>query len=303
MSDLIERTKSHTFKEFTIFKGVIEGTIEGFKRRFCIMSRDHWKVFYSSMYDLLGKSTNAILRKIGEDFGQKLYASIENQFKTEPKTTFLFILQELEKLGWGAFWNIRINTDSKEIEVELHNSIEVYKEGIPSCYHVYGILKGLAKSILGEDIVIREIECTAKGDKICKFIIGTKTVVPELYPKETIEKLINILQELKKTIKSSVELVATTDGRPIITNLSEEIDSSLWTTNLSFILEGGKNSSHTIKNGDLKEIIINAEKGIIITSQVTKDIIIAVVVGSDTSPGLAGLALKKAKDKIIELLK
>jgi predicted regulator of Ras-like GTPase activity (Roadblock/LC7/MglB family)/predicted hydrocarbon binding protein len=303
MSDLIERTKTHTFKEFTIFKGVIDGSIEGFKRRFCIMSKDHWKTFYSSLHDLLGESTNAILRKIGEDFGQKLYASIEKQFKTDPKTTFLFILQELEKLGWGAFWNIKINTDSKEIEVELHNSIEAFKNGIASCYHVFGILKGLAKSILGENVIVRELECTAKGDKICKFVIGSKAVVPELCPKEIIEKLINILQELRRTIKSSVELVATTDGRPIITNLSEEIDSSLWTTVLSFILEGGKNSSHIIDNGDLKEIIINAEKGIIIASQVTKAIIIAVVVGPDTSPGLAGLALKKAKDKIIELLK
>ena len=109
--------------------------------------------------------------------------------------------------------------------------------------------------------------------------------------------------ELKGTIKSSVELLATTDGRPIISNLSEEVDSVLWTTKISYLLAGGKKSSDSLDNGALKEIIINAEKGTIIATQVTDEILIAVVVGPDTSPGLVGLSVKKAKDKIRALLK
>ncbi|MFX1295496.1 MAG: V4R domain-containing protein [Promethearchaeota archaeon] len=304
MNDLLERMKNHTFKGFTIFKGVIEGGIEGFKQRNCIMDKIHWNSFYLSMYKhLLGDATNAILKKIGEDYGKEIFAMIQEKFRVDTNTVFLFILQNLEKLGWGAFRNAKIDTDRKEITVELHNSNEAYNAEIPSCYHVKGILRGIGKSVLGDNIVVREIECIAKGDKICKFILGDKSIVPDLFDQDTIAKLIKILQELKRTIKSSVELIATTDGRPIISNLSEEIDSVLWTTIISVVLAGGKKSSKYIDNDNLKEIIINAEKGTIIASLVKEDILIAVTVGPDTSPGLAGLAVKKAKDQIIDLLK
>ncbi|NVM54161.1 MAG: hypothetical protein HWN66_10715 [Candidatus Helarchaeota archaeon] len=304
MSDLLERTKSHSFKEFTIFKGIIEGALQAFKQRFCIMDEIHWKSFYSSMYDLLGDSTNTILKKIGEDFGRKLFPAVQDKSETDPQTTFLFIIRNLEKLGWGAFWNAKIDEVSNKIVVEVHNSVEAYNEGIPSCYHVNGILKGIAKGVLGEDIIIRETKCTAKGDSNCEFVIGSKEVVPKPYNAETMGKLADIVQELKKTIKSSVELFATTDGVPILApDLPEGLDPTLWGAIVSFLLAGGKSSSEAVNNGSLKEIIINSEQGTIVATQCTKDTLIAAVVGPATSAGLAGLAMKKARDKIIELLK
>ncbi|NVM29229.1 MAG: hypothetical protein HWN65_10360 [Candidatus Helarchaeota archaeon] len=303
MGELLERSKLHSFKEFTIFKGIMEWGIEGFKQRYCVLDQIHWRTFYSSMRDLLGDSTNAILKKIGEDFGRELHSAVEDKYGIDAETAFLFVLQYLEKLGWGAFWNVKINTEASEITVELHNPNEAHTDGIPSCYHVTGILRGIAKGVLGDEIIVREIECTAKGDKVCKFVIGSEVVVPDLYDKETMEKFTAILQDLKKTIKSSVELLATVDGVPILSPGLENIDPSLWGTIISFLLAGGLNSSTGVNNGNLKEVIINAEQGTIIASQVTDKTIIAAVVGPDTSPGLAGLALKKAKDKIIEILK
>ncbi|MHA1265857.1 MAG: V4R domain-containing protein [Candidatus Helarchaeota archaeon] len=303
MADLLERTKSHTFKEFTIFKGVIEWAIEGVKQRYCILDQLHWNSFYSSMRDLLGDATNAILRKIGEDFGQKVFSIVREKYGADKITAFKFILQNLEKLGWGAFWNIKISEDQGTIVLELHNTNEGYNEGKASCYHISGILCGLAKGLLGDDILVREVKCSAKGDKICEFHIGREEVVPALYEKDILDQLKQILQDLKHTIKSRIELVATTDGVPIVsTGLPSELDSSLWGTIISFILAGGMSGSQTIANGSLKEVIINAEKGTIIASQCTKDTILIAVIAPDTSPGLAGLALKKAKEKIIQLL-
>ncbi len=303
MSNLLERVKPHTFKEFMQFKGVIEGTIEGLKQRYCILDKMHWKTFYSSMREnLLGDATHAVLKKIGEDFGKKIFAHAQEKYGADPETAFRFVLQNLEKLGWGAFWNIKINQEGKEITLELHNPNEAYNDGIPSCYHIEGILRGLAKGILGDDIAIRETECTAKGDKVCKFIMGDKSIVPELYDEAVIEKLTNVLQELRGTIKSSIELLATTEGRPIIANIADGIDPVLWTTMVSFVLAGAKKASEMIQNAGLKEIIVNAEKGTIIASLVNESTLVAVVVGPDTSPGLAGLSLKKAKDKIKSII-
>ncbi|MHA1359933.1 MAG: V4R domain-containing protein [Candidatus Helarchaeota archaeon] len=303
MTDLLERVKPHTFKEFMLFKGIIEGAIEGVRQRYAIMDKMHWNTFYSSMREnLLGDAANAILKKIGEDFGKKIFALAQEKYGADAKTAFLFVLQNLEKLGWGAFWNVDINLEGKEISLELHNTNEAYTSNTPSCYHVEGILRGIAKALLGKDIVVRELECTAKGDKVCKFIIGDRSVVPQLYDEETIENLRKVLQELRGTIKSSVELLATTDGRPIISNLSEDLDPVLWTTIVSFILAGAEKASELIENADLKELIVNGEKGTIIASLVNESTILAVVIGSDTSPGLAGLALKKAKDKIQALI-
>ncbi len=303
MSELLEKAKLHNFKEFTIFKGIMEWGIEGFKQRYCVLDQIQWRSFYSSMKDLLGDSTNAILKKIGEDFGQKLFLDVKEKYRVDSETAFIFILQNLEKLGWGAFWNVKIEMESKKITVELHNTNEAHNDGIPSCYHVTGILRGIAKGVLGDNIIVRETDCTAKGDKICKFIIGSEIVVPDLYDKEIMENFIKILQELKKTIKSSIEFLATTDGVPIISPDLQDIDRLLWGTIISFLLSGGKNSSSGIKNGTLKEVIVNAEQGTIIASQVTDKVILAAVIGPDTSAGLAGLALKKAKDKIIDILK
>lgn len=303
MSDLLERMKNHTFKEFTMFKGVIEGAIEGVKQRYCILGESHWKSFYATMTELLGDSTNAILRKIGEDFGQKFSKFVEENYETDPNTTFLYILQDLEKLGWGAFWNIKIDEESKQIILELFNSSETYNEGIASCYHMNGILKGIAQNLLGKDIVIRETKCIANGDKNCEFIIGSQVTVPELYDEDTLRKVTKILEELKHTIKSSIEFLANTDGVPILApNLPETVDAATLGTIISYTLCGGKNGSQIIDNGNLKEIIINAEQGTIIAAQCTEKTILAAVIGPDSSPGLAGLALKKAKDKIVELL-
>jgi len=303
MSDLLERMKIHTFKEFTIFKGVIEGTIEGVKQRYCILGENHFKSFYATMIELLGDSTNAILRKIGEDFGRKLSNFVEEKYEIDSNMAFLYILQELEKLGWGAFWNVKLDEESKLIKLELFNSNEAYNEGIASCYHMNGILRGIAQNLLGKDIVIRETKCIANGDKNCEFMIGTQITVPTLYNEDIMEGLTKILKELKYTIKSSVEFIVTTDGVPILSpNLPEAVDPALLGTIISYILCGGKLGSQVIDNGNLKEIIINADQGTIIASQCTEKTILAAVIGPTTSPGLAGLALKKAKDKIVELL-
>ena len=118
---------------------------------------------------------------------------VQEKFGADPETAFRYVLQNLEKLGWGAFWNIKMDPEGKEITLELHNSNEAYNANIPSCYHIEGILRGIGKAILGEDIVVREIDCIAKGDKVCKFIIGDKSIVPELYDQETIEIGQNII--------------------------------------------------------------------------------------------------------------
>jgi len=304
MSDLLERTKAHTFKEFTMFKGVIEGMIEGVKQRYGIMEESHWKNFYATMVEFLGDSTNAILKKMGEEFGQKVSKFVKEKYKTNPNITFLYILQNLEKLGWGAFWNVKIEADSSKILLELHNSIEAYNAGIASCYHMNGILRGIAQELIGKDLVVRETKCIAKGDKNCEFLIGKGINVPDLYSKDIIEKLAKILQELKTTIKSSIEFIATTDGVPILSpNLPKAVDPALLGTIISYALCGGKQSSQVLNNGNLKELIINAEQGTIIASQCTKNTVLAAVISPDSSPGLAGLALKKAKDKIVELIK
>jgi predicted hydrocarbon binding protein/predicted regulator of Ras-like GTPase activity (Roadblock/LC7/MglB family) len=304
MSDLLERTKGHTFKEHTIFKGVIEGTIEGVKQRYGIMEESHWKTFYATMVKFLGDSTNAILKKIGEEYGQKVSKFVKEKYKTNPNITFLYILQNMEKLGWGAFWNIKIEPDSSKIVLELFNSNEAYNAGIASCYHMNGILRGIAQDFWGKDIGIRETKCIAKGDKNCEFLIGKGVSVPDLYNKDIMEKLAKILQDLKATIKSSIEFLATTDGVPILTpNLPKAVDPALLGTIISYTLCGGKQGSQVLSHGNLKEIIINADQGTIIASQCTKNTVLAAVISPDSSPGLAGLALKKAKDKIIELLK
>ncbi len=305
MTDLLERTKPHTFKEFTIFKGVMEWSLDGLKQRYCVLDEIHWKSFYTSMQGLLGDSTNAILKKVGEDFGAEIFSFVREKYGADTKTAFLLSLQKLEKLGWGAFWNTKIDEEAKKIVLELHNSNEALKEGLASCYHVTGILRGLAKGVLGEErLTVREIRCTAKGDKICEFVIETDQDVQALYDEEIMKKLGEILQELKRTIKSVLELIATSDGVPVISlGLPEEIDPSLWGTITSFVLAGGSSGSEVVNNGNLKEVIINAEKGTIIATQCSEKTILVAVVGPDTSAGLAGLAIKKAKDKIVALLK
>lgn len=282
----------------------MEWALDGVKERYVVLDKTHWNSFYSSMRELLGDATNTILKKIGEDFGRTVFSIVREKYGADRKTALLFILQNLEKLGWGAFWNMKIEESAGKITVELHNPSEAYNKGNPSCYHITGILKGLAAGILEGHVIVRETECVAKGDKVCKFVIGSKEVVPALYTEETMGKLAEILKELKKTIKSSIELVATSDGIPIISlGLPEELDPELWGTIVSFLLAGAETGAAMIGNGDLKEIVVNANEGLIIASQCTEKIILIAVVGPDTSPGLAGLALKKAKEKIAALLK
>jgi len=136
-------------------QGVLEELIKGM--------RDEWGsaaeafLYYAGLR--IGKSTMRSHRYFSEDLIKRIRI-FEQFFKNS---------------GLGEI-DIDIDIDRHEAEVKIKKSIEceIGRGALkPFSQFFRGIIAGVLSEVLG-DVEVEEVECIAKGDKICRFIVRRK---------------------------------------------------------------------------------------------------------------------------------
>ena len=104
----------------------------------------------------------------------KKYKKMQNFSDRE---TLDFMMAMGAEIGWGNFTIDEYDFDSKKLQIRVKNSpfAEAYgasTEGV--CHLIRGVLCGLATILFSRSCAASEIECVAKGDHHCVFLVLAK---------------------------------------------------------------------------------------------------------------------------------
>lgn len=116
------------------------------------------------------------------------------------------------------------------------------------------------------------------------------------------EKLTKILEELDKIGDTLGSAVISTDGLPIASNIKEGTDVDTFAAMSAAMQGAAETAVSELKQGNLRQIIIDADKGKIITISAGKKAILVILARPDINLGLALLELGKASGQISDVL-
>jgi len=115
-------------------------------------------------------------------------------------------------------------------------------------------------------------------------------------------KLKNILEDLDKIGDIKGSAVISTDGLQIASNLKENIDIDTFAAMSAAMQGAAETAVSELKQGKLNQIVIEAEKGKIITTSASETAILIILANPNIKLGLALLELGKASGKISDVL-
>jgi hypothetical protein len=116
------------------------------------------------------------------------------------------------------------------------------------------------------------------------------------------EQLETVLSNLKKVGGILSSAVISRDGLLVASDLTKNVDADTFAA-MSAAMEGAAETAMSeLKQGELKQIIIDADKGKLITLSAGKKAILVVLAKSEINLGLVLLELGKASDKLSNLL-
>ena len=94
-----------------------------------------------------------------------------------------FMMNMGNQIGWGHFSLDRYDPAARHLCVSVNHSPFAQAYGASShgvCHLIRGVLAGMATVLFTEDCTAQEVECQARGDRSCRFVIegqGERTKV------------------------------------------------------------------------------------------------------------------------------
>jgi predicted hydrocarbon binding protein len=85
-----------------------------------------------------------------------------------------FMMNMGNQIGWGHFSLVRYDPTEKHLCVAVKHSPFAQAYGQSSqgvCHLIRGVLAGMASVLFGGDCSAEEVECRAKGDASCRFVV------------------------------------------------------------------------------------------------------------------------------------
>ena len=85
-----------------------------------------------------------------------------------------FMMSMGNQIGWGNFSLVRYDPVEKYLCIAVKDSpfAQAYGQSSQSvCHLIRGVLAGMASILFGGDCSAEEVECRARGDERCRFVI------------------------------------------------------------------------------------------------------------------------------------
>jgi len=159
------------------------GEVEYFGQKVVMLRRDAFSLMRKEMMRISGNSANIILgiagRRVGSEEGRALLSKAEALGLKTPQAMpeFVRVAVEETNMGLGKIQVDELNLESGQASVSITNSFEsepVASSAKPACIFTLSYLEGIFSQLIARDVRGREIDCRAKGDKLCRF-----TLLPE----------------------------------------------------------------------------------------------------------------------------
>ena len=121
-------------------------------------------------------------------------------------------------------------------------------------------------------------------------------------PETKKEQLETILSGLKKTGGVKGSAVISRDGLIVASDLSENVDADTFAAMSAAMQGAAETAASELKQGNLKQIIVEADKGKVITTSAGEKTILVILASPDINLGLALIELGRASGKISSVL-
>jgi len=129
--------------------------------------------------------------------------------------------------------------------------------------------------------------------------LGRGLVKPEASKKDKLTQILKSLKQVGDIIGSSI---ISTDGLMIASELGESIDGDTFAAMSAAMQGAAETAVSELKQGELKQIIIDADKSKLITISAGKKAILVILANPKINLGLALLELGRAAGKISDVL-
>lgn len=109
--------------------------------------------------------------------GAVLASRFRDVFGYPPEQVLASVNFVLSESGWGVVSTDMVNLEGREIVFKILESpfADAYGPSAQSvCHTALGIFQGVAMTLFDAESSGMEVQCTAKGDTCCRFVVGAK---------------------------------------------------------------------------------------------------------------------------------
>ncbi len=122
----------------------------------------------------LPQEAAGILTSVAQNEGAALATRLKEVFSYDEQQILSSVSHILGEGGWGSATLEMLNLDFREFVIKIKGSpfAEEYGPSIhPVCHLLLGLYKGAALAIFDRDVDGQEVQCFAKGDDVCRFVL------------------------------------------------------------------------------------------------------------------------------------
>lgn len=116
-----------------------------------------------------------IMTQTAEGDGAFLASRYRDVFGYPPEQVLSAVSYMLSESGWGAMSVEMAHLEGEELVFKVMDSpfAEVYGPSTqPVCYTLLGVLRGVAMTLFDKPADGAEVQCMAKGDTCCRFVVS-----------------------------------------------------------------------------------------------------------------------------------
>jgi predicted hydrocarbon binding protein len=132
----------------------------------------------------------SLLRQAGYDAGEELYAMLQDELAAAgsgeaslpalPTSSFWKHFTGFWRpLGWGSLQHRQLHDAVAELASE--NWAEAEAAGQLGCQLTTGLFADLLSRVAATDVAVLEVECRARGEEHCRFLIGNARALTTLH--------------------------------------------------------------------------------------------------------------------------
>ncbi len=133
--------------------------------------------FQKRAEELFGEKSNDLFYQSGLEAGKLSTVKYRDVFHLSNEESINFMAKMGREIGWGRFALLELDLPRKKMIFDVFNSpyAGAYgKSEKPVCHFTRGVLAGKAEVIFDHLVKSVEVQCQAKGDENCRFIIQSR---------------------------------------------------------------------------------------------------------------------------------
>lgn len=125
----------------------------------------------------LPEEVQTIFADAAQTEGLVLAGRLKNVFSYPEDQVLSSLAFMMGESGWGAISLQMLNLESSELVLKVRGSpfAEEYGPSVrPVCHLLLGLFRGAGMVVFDREVIGEEVQCAAKGDPACLFVVSAK---------------------------------------------------------------------------------------------------------------------------------